>query len=94
MFVVAGVAKVAQRTAGPLPWSEIALGALLVVHVGMPWTAWAAVLLLAAFTLWLLTHRGVPCACFGAWSRRPAGWREVARNIVLIALSLVAIAQH
>ena len=94
MFVVAGVAKAVQRSAGPLPWIEIGLGALLVAHVGLPWTAWAAVALLAAFTVWLVTHRGVPCACFGAWSRRPAGWREVVRNLVLIGVSLVAIAQH
>jgi hypothetical protein len=88
------VTKAASRSGGPLPWLEIALGGLLVAQVALPWTAWAAVALLLGFTAWLLTHRGVPCACFGAWSRRPAGWREVARNVVLIGLALVAIAQH
>lgn len=67
---------------------EVVLGALLVAQVGLPWTAVAAAALLAAFTVWLLTHRGTPCACFGAWSRRPVGWFDVARNLALITVSV------
>jgi hypothetical protein len=47
--------------------------------------------LLAAFTVWLLTHWGTPCACFGQWSQREVGWRDVARNALLIALALSSI---
>jgi len=70
------------------------LGSLIAAQVGLPWTGYAATALLAGFTVWLLTHRGVPCACFGAWSQRPAGWSDVARNVALLALTAVVIAQH
>jgi hypothetical protein len=94
VFLIAGVAKVAARSGRVLPWIEIALGGLLVAQIGLPFTGWVAAGLLVAFTGWLLTHQGVPCACFGAASRRPADWRDIARNIALIAVALVAIAQH
>jgi hypothetical protein len=94
VFIVAGVAKVVDRSVPVLPWIEIALGGLLVAQIGLPWTAYAAAGLLAGFTLWLLTHRGVPCACFGAWSRRPAGWVDMARNLALLGVAVVVIAQH
>lgn len=94
MFLIAGVAKVVDRSVPLLPWIEIALGGLLVAQVGLPWTAYAAAGLLFGFTSWLLTHRGTPCACFGAWSRRPVGWADVARNVALIAVAVVVIGQQ
>jgi hypothetical protein len=89
VLLIAGVTKVVDRSVPVLPWIEIGLGALLAAQLGLPWTAYAAAGLLTAFTLWLVTHRGVPCACFGAWSRRPAGWVDVARNVALIAIAVV-----
>ena len=54
----------------------------------------AAAALLGAFTVLLVVRlaqgRRPPCACFGAWSTRPVGFGSVARNVVLIALALLA----
>ena len=94
MFLVAGVVKAVERSVPVLPWVEIGLGGLLVAQVALPWTAWAAAGLLSGFTAWLLTHRGVPCACFGAWSRRPVGWGAVGRNVVLIAMAVATAWSH
>jgi hypothetical protein len=92
VFLTAGVAKVVDRSVPVLPWIEIAIGGLLIAQVGLPYTAYAAGGLLIGFTAWLVTHRGTPCACFGAWSRRSVGWPDITRNLVLIVLSIVVIA--
>ena len=84
VFVLAGAAKVARRgqwltdaatlgtprlVAVVVPWVEIGLGALLVARVGLPWTAVAVLMLLAAFNGLLLVRLDddvrLPCACFG-----------------------------
>ena len=79
-----------------VPWVEVALGAVLAVGLGRPWTALAAAALLAAFTLVvgvaLARGQRPPCACFGRFSQRPiSGW-TVVRNVVLIAIAAVAAA--
>jgi hypothetical protein len=94
VFLIAGAAKAIDRSVPVLPWIEIVLGGLLVAQVGLPWTAYAAAGLLAGFTAWLLTHRGMPCACFGAWSRRPVGLLDVARNVALVGLAVVVIVRQ
>jgi hypothetical protein len=57
--------------------------------------ALAAAALLMVFTavlvMRLLEGRRVPCACFGARSAKPIGIGSVIRNLVLIALALVAV---
>lgn len=72
---------------GPLPWLELAVGAALVVGLGGPVTGLVALALLLAFTGVIVSNlrRGhrPPCACFGAWSSAPIGWRHVARNAAL-----------
>ena len=77
-----------------LPWVEVGLGALLITGVWRPVVALAAAALLGAFTMLLVVRlvqgRRPPCACFGAWSTRPIGVGAVARNVVLIALALLA----
>jgi uncharacterized membrane protein YphA (DoxX/SURF4 family) len=77
-----------------LPWLEVGLGALLVTGVWRPVVAVVAAALLGAFTVLLVLRlaqgRRPPCACFGAWSTRPVGFGSVARNVVLIALALLA----
>ncbi len=77
-----------------VPWVELVLGALLVAHVALPWTAWAAAALLVAFTALVVTRlvqgRRVPCACFGRLSAAPIGPVTVARNVVLLALAVLA----
>lgn len=77
-----------------VPPVELVLGALLVVGVAQPWAPWLAVVLLVAFTTLLVLRlaqgRRPPCACFGRLSQRPIGWWSVARNVVLVALAVVA----
>ena len=77
-----------------VPWLELGLGALLVTGVWRAEVALAAAVMLGAFTVLLVLRlaqgRRPPCACFGAWSTRPVGPGSVARNVVLIALALLA----
>jgi uncharacterized membrane protein YphA (DoxX/SURF4 family) len=109
VFLVSGVAKVAAgrrwaaqaselgvpaAVAGGLPWGEVALGAALVSGLTAPWPAVLAVVVLAAFTVWIVVSlaRGEhpPCACFGALSVAPLSWRHVVRNVALLALAALA----
>ena len=77
-----------------VPWVEIVLGALLVPGVGGRITAIAAAALLAAFTVVVAVRVAqrstAPCACFGSLSARPVGPATLARNVVLLALAVVA----
>jgi len=112
VLLVAGVAKLCQpswpatakafgapaRLIPALPWVEIVLGALLVSGVGLPWTALAAAVLLAGFTLLVAVRlrRGdaVPCGCFGETSPAPVGRDTVLRNLLLVILAMVAAADR
>lgn len=108
-FVVAGASKLAagqgwfaqaaglgvpRSVAAPVPFAELAVGALLLVQVVRPWPAVAAIVLLVGFTglilLRLARGQHPPCACFGAWSAKPLGWGHVARNAALLALAALA----
>lgn len=77
-----------------VPWVELVIGALLVVQFARTVTALVALAVLVVFTgllvLRLAQGRRPPCACFGAWSATPIGPRHVARNVVLMALAVVA----
>lgn len=109
VFVVAGASKVAAGTgwvaqarqlgapipvATVLPGVEIVLGALLVVGLGAPVPAVAAIVLLVGFSVviarQLVDGRHPPCACFGAWSHRPLGEGHLVRNAALIVVALIA----
>lgn len=86
----------APAWATPLvPWWEIGVGATLAVGTLQPFPAAAALFTLAVFTTLLVRvlRRGQhpPCACFGAWSAEPLGWRHVARNVVLAALAALTV---
>jgi uncharacterized membrane protein YphA (DoxX/SURF4 family) len=76
-----------------VPFAELATAAALVVapRVG----AVAALALLASFTVVLVVAlRGgveVGCACFGSARARPVSVHDVARNVGLAALAVVAI---
>lgn len=80
--------------ARPVPVVEIALGSLVLFDVARRPLAWAVAALLAAFTVVLarpLVRGQHPvCACFGAWSAKPIGPGSVVRNLVLIALAVLA----
>lgn len=79
-----------------VPWIEIVVGALLCAQIARPLPAVIALLMLLVFSGLLalrLSHgQHPPCACFGSWSAKPLSWRHLARNAVLIAATIVAIA--
>lgn len=83
------------RWVAPLvPPVELVLGVLLVVRVARPVVGLLAMLLLTAFTIFLLVkweeRRGEPCNCFGVLSKRPVSAWTIVRNLALIGLALVA----
>ena len=86
VLLVAGIAK--------LPWFEMLLGAVLVSGLARPAAAALAGLVLLVFTGLLIVNlargRRPPCACFGASSRRPIGPGSLVRNLVLLALAVIA----
>ena len=84
---------VARPIAAVVPYAELVVGALLVTQIARRVVALAALALLCGFTallvLRLVQGRRPPCACFGAWTTKPIGWRNVVRNAVLLALAAV-----
>ena len=73
-----------------LPLLELVLGAALVVLAPVAAVLGAATLVLLIFTVYLsaqiIGKSQVPCACFGTRIVRPPAWRDVWRNLALIAL--------
>jgi uncharacterized membrane protein YphA (DoxX/SURF4 family) len=73
---------------------EIVLGALMVVRFQRFVIGVAACALFLVFTVFLSLkwdeRRGEPCNCMGILSTRPASWRTMARNALLIVGSLIA----
>lgn len=110
-FLVAGGSKLAAGRSWPaqaaalgapalvapaLPWVELAIGAALVLQLGRPVAALAAIVLLVAFSgligLRLSQGRRPACACFGAWSAKPIGASHLLRNGALLVAAVVALA--
>jgi len=77
-----------------VPWVEFAVGVALLGRVVPMLTYLLAALLLVAFTALivskLLRGQHPQCACFGRRSSKPIGWSNVTRNLLLIALIVVA----
>jgi uncharacterized membrane protein YphA (DoxX/SURF4 family) len=78
-----------------VPYVEIVVGVPLALHLFPPWPAVAALVMLGAYTV-LIVRRIAdgsrpPCACFGSKSKRPLGAYHVVRNLVLIAVAVVAL---
>lgn len=87
-----GVARALTRPlAVLLPAVEAALAVALVSFPSSWWPAWASVVLVAAFTLVVVATvgRGAPCPCFGV-STAPTGPRAIVRNVVLLAVGVLA----
>jgi uncharacterized membrane protein YphA (DoxX/SURF4 family) len=86
-----GVPRWAARV---LPFVEIALGAVLITGLDRAFAAWLAAFLLIGFTVMLVFRfaqgRRPPCACFGTRSTKPIGPWSVLRNLLLIALAVIA----
>ncbi|MGA1406442.1 MAG: MauE/DoxX family redox-associated membrane protein [Ilumatobacteraceae bacterium] len=87
-----GVSRSIASIIAPL---EGLVGVVLVAQIWPIVALVASLTLLVAFTLLLvsLLARGLrpPCACFGAARKRPISWWTVARNVVFIAINLVAL---
>ena len=75
-----------EAPVGPALVLQFAGAALLLAFSG---ATGAATLLLLVFTVFLVVSVAVgsttPCACFGSVRRRPPGWRDVVRNLALMA---------
>jgi hypothetical protein len=82
------------RLAVALPVVEIVVAVALVVAARSPLPALAAVVLLGAFTVFLVASlgRGVPCPCFGTVRTASAasGSGAIVRNALLMALGVLA----
>ena len=76
-----------------VPFVELVVGAACVAQIPFA-AATANGLLIGYLVLTInLAQRGAdapPCACFGARAE-PVGWRTVARNIGLVAVSIVSV---
>ena len=109
VFIVASITKLAkpglwrsQSTdlgvawpiAAVVPYLEAIVGALLLVQWQRHAAGWAAVVVLAVFTVLLVVKlaqgKRPPCACFGSWTAAPIGPANVLRNLVLIAIAVAA----
>ncbi len=86
---------VPRAVAVAVPFVESVVGALLVAQFERRVVALVAAGLLVGFTILLVLRlaqgRRPPCACFGALSTQPIGWRNVVRNGVLLALAAVVV---
>jgi uncharacterized membrane protein YphA (DoxX/SURF4 family) len=93
-----GVPRSLARPAGhALAPAEIACGLGLLTTAAAPWAAAATLTLLTTFTALvagnLVTGRRPTCGCFGTASRRPIGWLTVTRNLTLMAIAAILLAQ-
>jgi peroxiredoxin len=87
--------KVADKGSVALPLSELAIAVGLLVPGTAWWSALAATGLLAAFiaaiAVNVLRGQEPECHCFGQLHSSPAGWRTLARNTVLLVLSVIIV---
>ena len=85
---------VPRAVAAVVPFVEASLGALLLVQWHRAAVAWCTVAVLVAFTVLLVLRlaqgQRPPCACFGSLSAQPIGPWHVVRNLVFIAIAVVA----
>lgn len=110
VFVVAGASKLAAGERWPaqasdlgapawvaalLPWTELVVGALLIVQLFVPWPAVVAIVMLLGFSALLALRMQdadrPSCACFGQWSDSEIGAGHLVRNGVFLALAVLAL---
>jgi hypothetical protein len=79
-----------------IPGVELVLGACLVVLPLSTLILGLSTALLLVFTAFVAAQiwvsSDVPCACFGNFSRRAPSWRDVVRNVVMMAVLFFAAA--
>lgn len=93
-MVQAADLHVPRRLAAMVPAVELTLGIVSIVAVWLPWSAYAAIIVLILFSV-VIARRLIdgsrpPCACFGARSSRRLGLVDLARNLGLLALASLA----
>jgi uncharacterized membrane protein YphA (DoxX/SURF4 family) len=96
MLVDFGLPYAVARPVGTvLPGVELALAVALLIGATSWWAAWAAFVLLAAFTLAvglnMAAGRRPDCRCFGLLHVETIGWRVLSRNVLLVALAAVVL---
>jgi uncharacterized membrane protein YphA (DoxX/SURF4 family) len=78
-----------------VPYVEIVVGVLLAVQVFKPWPAVVAVVMLVVFSVVIVLRirdgSRPPCSCFGSRSKRPLGAYHLVRNLVFLAVAVVAL---
>jgi uncharacterized membrane protein YphA (DoxX/SURF4 family) len=78
-----------------IPTVELVIGALLLAGFETRWVALATASVLVVFSAAVVVNlargRELDCGCFAVGAPRRIGWLLVARNIVLVALSIVAV---
>ncbi|HUC58450.1 MAG TPA: MauE/DoxX family redox-associated membrane protein [Streptosporangiaceae bacterium] len=83
--------------AGVIACGELAVGAASLALPGVRWLGWAVAVVcvgfLATWTAGYARHRGRPCRCFGALSRRGFSGAGVLRAGGLVLAALAALAR-
>ena len=78
-----------------VPYVEIVVGVLLAVQLFKPWPAVVAVVMLVAFSVVIVRRirdgSRPPCSCFGSRSKRPLGAYHLVRNMMFLAVAVVAV---
>jgi len=86
---------VARPTGTFLPGIELGVALALLVGPTSWWAAWAALGLMATFTLAvglnMAAGRRPDCRCFGSLHIATIGWRVLSRNLLLMALAAVVL---
>ena len=86
---------VSRPVAMTVPYVEIVVGVLLVAQLFKPWPAVLAAGMLVVFTAVIVRRirdgSRPPCGCFGSKSKRPLGAYHLVRNLLFLALALVAV---
>jgi len=81
-----------------LPWTEVALGVMLLAGVRTKAAASVSAALLVLFTVAiavnLLLGRRVRCHCFGQANDAPISWWSVLRNVVLLTAALLVAVRN
>jgi uncharacterized membrane protein YphA (DoxX/SURF4 family) len=87
--------QVSARVGPVLPWIEIALGIAILIGVLPALTGLGLIVLLAAFTTSMMINirrgRVIECGCDGMAGTKVIGWGAVARNLMLMSLSLILV---
>jgi hypothetical protein len=85
-----------ESVAAVLPPLELALAILLLGAVGMPWTGFAGIALLALFAAAMAINLGrgrahIDCGCGQSFLKQNLSWTLVARNVLLMAILLPSL---